>query len=137
MKNFKTLSGLPIVALLFLILTACLRLPVEVYNPRGDDGQAQPIATVAELYEGIYGSTDPQATEQTVQQFLKGVPILSIDQTVARRFGQERMRLRAAGQLIGDVDLFIGATALTNGLTLLTNNRRHFERLEGLTIESL
>lgn len=101
------------------------------------DGIAVSIATVAELYEGVYGSTDRQATEQTVQQFLKGVPILGIDEATARRFGKERARLRAAGQPIGDVDLFIGATALTNDLTLLTNNRRHFERLEGLTIESV
>ncbi|MFI5399167.1 MAG: type II toxin-antitoxin system VapC family toxin [Candidatus Binatia bacterium] len=107
---------------------------VDAYR---SDGIGVSIATVAELYEGIYGSTDPQATEQTVQQFLKGVPTLSIDEAVARRFGRERERLRTAGQLIGDVDLFIGATALTNDLTLLTNNRRHFERLQGLLIESL
>lgn len=100
------------------------------------DGVAVSIATVAELYEGVFGSTDKEGTERTVQQFLKGVPILGIDEPVARRFGQERARLRAAGQLIGDVDLLIGATALTHGLTLFTNNRRHFERLEGLTIES-
>lgn len=100
------------------------------------DGVVVSIATVAELYEGVYGSTDPDASERTVQQFLRGVPILGIDEPTARRFGKERARLRAAGQLIGDVDLLIGATALTQGLTLLTNNRRHFERLEGLPIES-
>ena len=39
--------------------------------------------------------------------------------------------------MIGDCDLFIGATALRYNLTLLTNNRRHFERLEGLRLESV
>jgi tRNA(fMet)-specific endonuclease VapC len=39
--------------------------------------------------------------------------------------------------IIGDMDLLIAATALQHGLTLLTNNRSHFERLEGLTIASL
>jgi predicted nucleic acid-binding protein len=34
------------------------------------------------------------------------------------------------------VRYLIGATALTHGLTLLTNNRRHFERLDSLAIES-
>jgi tRNA(fMet)-specific endonuclease VapC len=38
--------------------------------------------------------------------------------------------------LIGDVDLFIAATALQHGVTVLTNNRRHFERIPGLSIES-
>ena len=37
----------------------------------------------------------------------------------------------------GDFDLFIAATGLHYGLTLLTNNRRHFERVEGLQIESI
>ncbi len=39
--------------------------------------------------------------------------------------------------LIGDADLFIAATALQQGVTLLTNNRRHFERVTGLRMESI
>ena len=101
------------------------------------DGVTISIVSVAELYEGVYGSIDPAASEETLQQFLRGVQVLSVDEAVARRFGQERAHLRATGQLIGDVDLLIGATAITQGLTLLTNNRRHFERLEGLLIESV
>ena len=42
----------------------------------------------------------------------------------------------ASGALIGDMDLLIAATALQYNLVLLTNNRRHFERIEGLRIES-
>ena len=45
--------------------------------------------------------------------------------------------MRAAGNLIGDLDILIGFTALRHGLTLLTNNRRHFERLQGLNIVSV
>jgi len=41
------------------------------------------------------------------------------------------------GQRIGDMDLMIAATALQYDLTLLTNNRRHFERVEGLRIQSV
>ena len=40
------------------------------------------------------------------------------------------------GKAVGDFDLLIGATGLRYGLTVLTNNRRHFELIEGLTIES-
>jgi tRNA(fMet)-specific endonuclease VapC len=39
--------------------------------------------------------------------------------------------------MIGDCDLLIGATALRHNLTLLTNNRRHFERIDGLRMESV
>jgi predicted nucleic acid-binding protein len=39
--------------------------------------------------------------------------------------------------IIGNIDLLIGATALQHSLMVLTNNRRHFERIEGLRIASL
>ena len=69
--------------------------------------------------------------------FLASVEVVPLDETICRIFAQERGRLRAAGNLIGDFDLLIGATALRHGLTLLTNNRRHFERLQGLSILSV
>lgn len=39
--------------------------------------------------------------------------------------------------MIGDFDLLIAATCLRHGLTLCSNNRRHFEAVEGLQILSL
>jgi predicted nucleic acid-binding protein len=56
---------------------------------------------------------------------------------VTRVFGRERGRLRAAGKTVGDFDLLLGATALRHGLTLLTNNRRHFELIGKLQIISV
>ena len=38
------------------------------------------------------------------------------------------------GQLIGDADILIAATALENSLPLATNNESHFERINGLQI---
>ncbi len=101
------------------------------------DGLALSVISLAELYEGVLYSRDPAGNEQALQKFLTVVELLGVDQDTARRFGQERGRLRAAGQLIDDTDLLIGATALTHGLTLLTNNRRHFERLAALALESV
>lgn len=83
------------------------------------DGLGLSIVSLAELYEGV------------------GVDVVDLDEETCRIFGRERARLRGAGNLIGDLDLLIGATALRHGLTILTNNRRHFERIEGLTVESV
>jgi len=102
-----------------------------------DDGLGLSIISFAELYEGVYYSRDPEGDEQELNDFLRGVTILGIDEAICKIFGKERGRLRAAGRSIGDFDLLIGATALHHDLTLLTNNRRHFERIEGLRIESL
>lgn len=102
-----------------------------------DDGVALSIVSLAELYEGVFGATDPAGNEQTLQQFVRGVSVVGLDDATVRLFGKERARLRAAGQMIGDVDLLIGATAVAHSLTLLTNNRRHFERITDISIESV
>jgi tRNA(fMet)-specific endonuclease VapC len=102
------------------------------------EGLALSIISLAELYEGVYYARDPVESEAALQRFLDPeLTILGIDEATCKIFGKERGRLRAAGALVGDCDLLIGATALRHDLILLTNNRRHFERIEGLQIESL
>ena len=68
---------------------------------------------------------------------MRTVSVLGIDEEVTRIFGRERGRLRGLRRSIGDLDLLIGSTAIRHNLTLLTNNRRHFELLESLRIVSL
>lgn len=101
------------------------------------DGLGLSIVALAELYEGVYSSRDPEKDEQGLNDFLRGITVLGLDEETARIFGRERGRLRRAGQRIGDMDLFIAATALQYDLILLTNNRRHFDRISGLRIESV
>jgi tRNA(fMet)-specific endonuclease VapC len=110
---------------------------VERLHVLRPDGLGLSVVALAELYEGVYSSRDPEKDEQGLNDFLRGVTVLGLDEETARIFGRERGRLRRAGQLIGDMDLFIAATALQYDLTLLTNNRRHFDRVDGLRIESM
>ncbi len=100
-------------------------------------GIGMSIISLAELYDGILRSPDPDSDERALRDFLStGIDIVDVDAEICRIFARERGRLRAAGMLIPDFDLMIGATALRHNLTLLTNNRRHFERLSGLRITS-
>ncbi len=92
---------------------------------------------MAELYQGVFYSTDPSGNERALQDFLDGIDIVRLDDEICRIFAMERGRLRAEGTIIGDFDILIGATAIRHGLTLLTNNRRHFERLSGLNMISV
>jgi predicted nucleic acid-binding protein len=71
-----------------------------------------------------------------LSEFLSGVVILGIDEEICRRLGQLHGSLRSAGKLVGDFDLLVAASALRHDLTLLTNNRKHFERIESLRVES-
>ena len=91
---------------------------------------------MAELYQGVFYSTDPLGNERALQNFLSGINIVGLDDEICRIFARERGRLRAEGSIIGDFDILIGATAIRHGLILLTNNRRHFERLRGLSMIS-
>ena len=100
------------------------------------EGLGLAVIVLAELYEGIYYSRDPGQSEQKLNDFLESVTLVGMDEETAKIFGRERGRLRAAGMMIGDMDLLIAATALQYDLTLLTNNRNHFERIEGLRLES-
>ena len=102
-----------------------------------EEGLAVSVISVAELYEGVCYGRNPAAAEQGLRDFLTGAELLSIDQETARIFGRERGRLRAARRIIGDFDLMIAATALQHNLTSLTNNRRHFDRIEPPRIESI
>ncbi len=101
------------------------------------EGISISIVSVAELYEGVLNSNNPVHNENRMTDFLGRYPVIGLDVPICRIFGVERARLRAAGTLIQDMDLLIGATALRHNLTLLTNNRRHFERLSGLRIISI
>ncbi len=101
------------------------------------EGVALPIVSLAEVYEGVSSSRNPEEAERQLLEFLRGFPLLNIDPETCKLFGRERGRLRAAGRLIGDFDLLIGAIALQHNLTLMTNNRRHFEMVGGLQLESL
>ena len=89
---------------------------------------------MGELYEGVYRSSDPESSEAALQLILSNIDIVQIDDEVCRIFGQQRGRLRVRNALIGDSDLWIGATAMRHDLTLLTNNTRHFERMAGLKL---
>ena len=101
------------------------------------DGLGLSIVSLAELYEGVSRSSKQVASERILDTLLAGRDVVDLDEETCRIFGRERGRLRAEGNLIGDLDLLIRATALRHGLTLLTNNRRHFERIDGLAIESV
>jgi tRNA(fMet)-specific endonuclease VapC len=61
--------------------------------------------------------------------------LLPIDDACATRAASIYATLRAKGQIIPDADILIASTALEQGLSLATGNRRHFERIDGLSLE--
>jgi tRNA(fMet)-specific endonuclease VapC len=96
------------------------------------------VISLAEIYEGVYYSKDPAKSQQLLKEFLApDLKVLNVDQEVCKIFGRERGKLRQQNKMISDFDLLIASTCLYYNLTLLTNNRRHFDMVEGLNILSL
>lgn len=95
------------------------------------------IISLAEVYEGIYYSTNPTGNEEGLDNFLTGVTVLGIDEEICKIFGKKRGGLRRQKKMIGDIDLLIASSCLYYNLSLLTNNRKHYEMVEELKILSI
>ena len=98
------------------------------------------VATVtqAELYFGAYNSARVDENLMRLEEFFlsPGPCILPLDKTAVKYFGEFKARLRRAGQIIGDVDLFIAGIAASHGLIVVTNNTSHFERISEITVKN-
>jgi len=98
------------------------------------EGLAISVISVGELYEGVFRAEDPQAREEGLGLLLDGVEITEVTKSIARTFGRLRADLRKQGLTVADLDLLIGSTAICYDLLLLTNNRRHYERIPHVKI---
>lgn len=93
-------------------------------------GLAVSLVSYGELYEGAYYARDSQVALEGLRDFLRGKELLPLTTTIMQRFAVVRGQLpRQLRRQIGDMDLLIGATALTHDLTLLTRNHRDFKRI--------
>lgn len=91
--------------------------------------------TLAELIYGAEKSQKVQKNLKVVEDFADKIEILPI-LTFLRIYGKEKARLKSIGRTIGDLDLFIGSTAIVNEMIMVTRNIREFERIEGIIIEN-
>jgi tRNA(fMet)-specific endonuclease VapC len=71
-----------------------------------------------------------------LNQFIIPLEIIDFDYRATIEYGLIRAKLEKKGTPIGPLDTLIGAHALSLGLTIVTNNEKEFERIEGLKIEN-
>jgi tRNA(fMet)-specific endonuclease VapC len=93
--------------------------------------------TASELLTGVHrANTESRRLrrEAFVEGILALIPVLPIDLRVARVHAHLWAILAADGQTIGAHDLWIAATALTHGYSVLTHNVREFNRMPGLVV---
>lgn len=101
-----------------------------------ENGLAISVITLAELEHGVEKSAKPEKNALALMQFLSILNILSFDDRAAVEYGKLCAYLQKQGTPIGTMDMLIAAHAKAEGLTLVTNNIREFERVPGLKLEN-
>ncbi len=97
------------------------------------------VVTASELLHGVHRAVDSNVRERRsafVEAVLERFPLLPVDLATARAHARLWSGLMAEVQLIGPHDLWLAATCLAHGLTMVTGNVREFARVPGLEVEA-
>ncbi|MBO0905241.1 type II toxin-antitoxin system tRNA(fMet)-specific endonuclease VapC [Jiella sonneratiae] len=92
--------------------------------------------TLGELHYGAEKSGRPPENLAAIEHFVARLEVLPFADKAAAHYGQLRAELERAGTPCGPYDMQIGAHARSEGLILVTNNRREFDRMPGLRVEN-
>ena len=94
--------------------------------------------SVLTLAEALFGAKkkNSQRLESLVGMFRELFPVVPWSENAAEVYAVIRAQLEASGSPIGEMDMLIAASAIAGGYVLVTNNIRHFRRIQGLSIEN-
>ena len=112
----------------------------EFSKNREDEPFGISVITVAELLHGVHRADSMERRLKRsayVEKVIEWFPIYNFETSAARIYAELWSDLSQKGIQIGAHDLMIGSTALSLGFSVATHNLRHFEKIEGLKIETL
>jgi len=92
--------------------------------------------TLAELLHGAEKSERQEHNLNQVEDFISRLEVIAYDEKAAAHYGNIRANLERQGKIIGVNDLHIAGHARSEGLVLVTNNEREFDRVDGLRVEN-
>ena len=92
--------------------------------------------TLAELLHGVEKSEFIEKNLKNVENFISRLEVLEYGNKAASHYGDIRAALERKGTTIGVNDLHIAGHARSEGLIIVTNNIREFERVSGLRLEN-
>ncbi|MBM3934366.1 MAG: type II toxin-antitoxin system VapC family toxin [SAR202 cluster bacterium] len=94
------------------------------------------VVTLAELLFGAERSDSKRFNQAIVRGFADRIQIHPWDQSAAESYAVIRNQVQRAGLPAAAMDLMIASHAVSKGATIVTNNVRHFHRIQGLKIEN-
>jgi tRNA(fMet)-specific endonuclease VapC len=87
-----------------------------------------------ELYYGAYKSQRAASNLAKIKTLENALEIIPLGKESVEIFGIYKAKLEKAGTPLDDFDLILASCALTHNLSLVTNNIKHLERIEGLRL---
>ncbi len=114
------------------------RRPLEVLDTFNRHAGQMCISSItfAELIHGVEKSAKPEHNLRQVEDFASRLEVLEHGRKAAEYYGDIRADLERRGTPIGVNDLHIAGHARSEGLLVVTNNLRAFERVAGLRVEN-
>ena len=92
--------------------------------------------TLSELLHGAEKSVQIEHNLRQVEDFISRLEVLPYGLKAASHYGEIRANLERSGTPIGVNDLHIAGHARSEGLVLVTNNLKEFERVKALRLEN-
>ena len=92
------------------------------------------VITLMELYFGAYKSEKVAGNLAKIRRIENSFEIVSTGKESAQIFGMLKASLKKSGAPLDDFDLLIASCAMAHNLTLVTNNTKHFSRIDGLKL---
>ncbi len=99
-----------------------------------DDPMKISVITLMELYYGAYKSEKIAGNLAKVRTLENSFEIISADKGAAESFGLLKASLEKSGTPLDDFDLVIASCALAHNLILVTNNIKHYARIDSLKL---
>ena len=92
------------------------------------------VITLMELYYGAYKSQKISANLAKIKALEQSIETIPIGLESTEIFGLLKAQLEVSGNRLDDFDLIIASCAMAHNLMLVTNNTKHFERIDGLKL---
>jgi predicted nucleic acid-binding protein len=92
------------------------------------------LFVVCELEAGAAQASSPDREQARLRALLQALAVVYPDERFAPTYAETLARLRRGGQTVDTMDLLIATTAVLDDAALVTANRRHFEKVPGLTL---
>jgi tRNA(fMet)-specific endonuclease VapC len=114
------------------------RRPIEVLETFNQNASRMAISaiTMSELHHGAEKSVRVTQNLEVIEEFASRLEVLPYTEKASQHYGSIRSVLEKSGLVIGVNDLHIAAHARSEGLVLVTNNVRKFERIPALAVEN-